>query len=116
MIDLFNLERLPETLEELEPNTYNPEFILDLNKRLNEQAGRIETMLTDIITQPDVTLISYTDILTWRSRMAFFQSTGQAKKAEALRKARLAALDFDADDEEDEEGYKNFLDNEFTQS
>ena len=112
-IDLFNIERLPETLDELEPDTYNPEFILDLNKRLNEQADRIEKMLNHIAaTNPNP--IGYADIMHWKSRAAYLKSVGQAKRAAALEKAEALKAAKEADeDEEFMEGYKTFLATEF---
>ena len=40
------LQILPTTAEELEPGTPNIQLIIRLNKELNAQAERINTMLT----------------------------------------------------------------------
>ena len=42
------LETLPTTKEELAQGTPNPEFIISLNKRMNEQAERIKALFGEI--------------------------------------------------------------------
>ena len=113
-IDLLNLERFPETVEELTPGTYNPEYIIALNKRLNEQADRIEFMMLDIVTHPDHKEIEYKDIMHWKARSVYLRNIGQAKAAAALEKAQALKEAKDADeDEEFMNGFKDFMANEF---
>ena len=113
MIDLFNIERLPVTLEDLTEDTYNPEFIIALNKSLNIQADRIEKMLKHIAeTNPNP--IGYADIMHWKSRLAYLRNVGQAKRAHELEKAQALKEAKEADDDtEFIEGYKEFLATEF---
>ena len=113
-LNLLDLERFPETVEELTPNTYNPEYIIALNKRLNEQAERIEFMMMDIVTHPDHKAIEYKDIMHWKSRATYLRNVGQAKAAAALEKAEALKEAKEADeDEEFMAGFKDFMANEF---
>ena len=116
-LDFRNLERLPETIEELAPNTRNPEKAIALNKRINAQSDRLEALFADIDSNPKAIHFGYEGILPWRERQAYQKRTAQAKaaalryKAEALEEAKEA--------DEDEafcEGYKEFLANEFSNS
>ncbi len=115
-LDLLNLERFPETVEELTPGTHNPEYIIDLNKRLNEQAERIEFLMLDIVTHPDHQAIEYKDIMHWRERARYLRRQGNLKAAQELEKAQAKALQDAHDADEDEEfmaGFNDFLANEF---
>ena len=117
-IDLLNLERLPETLEELTPGTYNPEFILELNRQANEHSDRIEFMMLDIVTHPDHKPIEYKDIMHWKERTRYLRRQGQLKAARELEKKQAEALQEAYDADEDEEfmsGFDDFLANEFDQ-
>ena len=107
------LQLLPVTVDELEPGTPNPQFIIALNKALNAQAERIKVMLDDVGTVEQA--IPFTDIMHWKERARFLRSVGQAKRAAALEKAE-ALKEAKAADEDEEfmEGYKTFLANEFT--
>ena len=118
-IDLLNLERLPETEAELTEGTYNPEFIMNLNRQLNEQSERIEFMILDIITHPDHQAIEYKDIMHWKERAAYLRRMGQLKAARDLEKAEAKALKDAHDADDDEEfmaGFNDFLANEFDQA
>ena len=116
-LDFRNLERFPETIEELAPNTRNPEKAIALNKRINAQSDRLEALFADIASNPKAVHFGYEGILPWRERQAYQKRTAQAKaealryKAEALEEAREAD-----EDEEFVEGYKEFLANEFSNS
>jgi len=113
-LDFLNLERFPETVEELPADTYNPSYIADLNKQLNEQSDRIETMFLDIVTSPDHQVIEYKDVMHWKARYTYLKNVGQAKAAQALAKAEALKEAKEADnDEEFMEGYKEFLATEF---
>ena len=107
-----SLQLLPVTTEELAPNTPNPEFIIALNKRLNEQSERIKKMLNTVGTIDQA--IPFTDIMHWRERARYLRSVGQGKRAaelekrEALKEAKAAD-----DDAEFMEGYNTFLATEF---
>ena len=106
------LQMLPTTAEELEPNTPNIQLIIRLNKELNAQAERINTMLTEVGTIEQA--IPFTDIMHWRERARYLRSVGQAKRAAALEKREALKEAKDADnDEEFMEGYKQFLATEF---
>ena len=106
------LQMLPTTAEELEPNTPNIQLIIRLNKELNAQAERINTMLTSVGTVEQA--IPFTDIMHWRERARYLRSVGQAKRAAALEKREALKEAKDADnDEEFMEGYKQFLATEF---
>jgi len=107
------LQMLPTTAEELEPNTPNIQLIIRLNKELNAQAERINTMLTSVGTVEQA--IPFTDIMHWRERARYLRSVGQGKRAAALEKREALKEAKAADhDEEFMEGYQDFLATEFT--
>ena len=112
-LNFLELERYPETLEAYEGQR-NPEFLVDIAKRMNAQADRLEFLFMDIVTSPKHQSIEYKDILPWRQRADYLRSQGQAKAAKRLEIAEAAkeakALD---NDEEFQAGYKEFLANEF---
>ena len=121
-MDFTNLERYSEDLNDYpltlkKGKCYQRSFQVDIARRLNEQAERLEWLFLDILTKPDHQDIEYKDILPWRQRVDYLKSQGQAKaakrlmKAEALREAKEAD-----DDEEFMNGYKEFLDSEFVVS
>jgi hypothetical protein len=106
------LQLLPVTADELTEGTPNPQFIIELNKRLNAQSERIKTMMTTVGTIDQA--IPFTDIMHWRERARYLRSVGQAKRAAALEKAEALKEAKAADnDEEFMEGYKTFLATEF---
>jgi len=112
----MNLDKLPVTVEDLTPNTHNPEYIIALNVRMNEQAERLQTLFDEIAAGPSAT-IGYADIMHWRARLDYLRSVGQAKRAAALEKAEALKEAKKADeDEEFMEGYKTFLETEFNAS
>ena len=106
------LQMLPTTAEELEPGTPNIQLIIRLNKERNEQAIRVNTMLTEVGTIEQA--IPFTDIMHWRERARYLRSVGQGKRAAALEKAE-ALKEAKAADHDDEfmEGYQQFLATEF---
>ena len=108
-----SLQLLPVTVDELEPGTPNPQFIIELNKRLNAQSERITTML-QTIEETNPNKIGYADIMHWRSRATYLRNVGQAKAARELEKAE-ALKEAKAADSDDEfmEGYQTFLATEF---
>ena len=113
-IDFLNLQRFPETVDALPADTYKPALIADLNRQLNEQADRLEFLFMDIVTHPDHQEIEYKDIMHWRARATYLRNVGQAKAAAALEKAEALKEAKEADeDEEFQEGYKEFLASEF---
>ncbi len=113
-IDFLNLQRFPETVDALPADTYKPALIADLNRQLNEQADRLEFLFMDIVTHPDHQEIEYKDIMHWRARATYLRNVGQAKAAAALEKAEALKEAKEADeDEEFQEGYKEFLATEF---
>ena len=113
-IDFLNLQRFPETVDALPSDTYKPALIADLNRQLNEQADRLEFLFMDIVTHPDHQAIEYKDIMHWRARATYLRNVGQAKAAAALEKAEALKEAKEADeDEEFQEGYKEFLASEF---
>ena len=101
---LSNLERLPT-------NT-GIDLIDRLNSELNEQADRIEAIVSEVGTIEQA--IPFTDIMHWRERARYLRSVGQGKRAaelekrEALKEAKAAD-----DDAEFMEGYSTFLATEF---
>ena len=104
---LSNLERLPT-------NT-GIDLIDRLNSELNEQADRIEAIVSEVGTIDQA--IPFTDIMHWRERARYLRSVGQGKRAAALEKAEALKEAKDADnDEEFMEGYKTFLATEFDAS
>ena len=111
------LQLLPVTEEDLTAGTPNPQFIIGLNKRLNEQAGRITAML-QTIEETNPNKIGYADIMHWKARYTYLRNVGQAKAARALAQAEALKEAKEADaDEEFMEGYQTFLATEFdTQS
>ena len=112
-IDFLNMERFSEDLADY-ADQHNPPYILDLAQRLNAQADRLELMFMDIVTSPDHQTIEYKDIMHWKSRATYLRNVGQAKAAAALEKAEaLKEAKAADDDEEFQEGYKEFLANEF---
>ena len=112
-LDFLNLERFSENLEDY-ADQHNPAYILDLSKRLNEQADRLEFLFMDIVTSPDHKAIEYKDVMHWRARATYLRNVGQAKAAAALEKAEALKEAKEADeDEEFQEGYKEFLASEF---
>ena len=116
MTDLY-LNKLPTTAAELTEGTPNPEFIIELNMRLNEQSDRIVNML-QTIEQTNPNRIGYADIMHWKSRATYLRNVGQAKAARELEKREALKEAKEADDcEEFVAGYENFLATEFdTQS
>ena len=112
-LDFLNLERYSTTLSDY-ADQHNPEFLVDISRRLNEQADRLEFLFMDIVTNPKHQSIEYKDILPWRQRADYLRSQGQAKAAKRLEIAEAAkeAKSFDSDDEF-QAGYKEFLANEF---
>ena len=107
------LQLLPVTADELTEGTPNPQFIIALNKRLNEQAGRITSMLQEI-EETNPNKIGYADIMHWKSRATYLRNVGQAKAARELEKAQALKEAKEADDcEEFVSGYENFLATEF---
>jgi len=112
-LDFLNLERYSTTLSDY-ADQRNPEFLVDISRRLNEQADRLEFLFMDILTNPNHQAIEYKDILPWRQRADYLRSQGQARAAKRLEIAEAAkeakALD---SDEEFQAGYKEFLANEF---
>tara|TARA_E500000305_G_C3814612_1_gene140071 strand:- start:36 stop:407 length:372 start_codon:yes stop_codon:yes gene_type:complete len=112
-LDFLNLERYSENIEDY-ADQHNPAYILDLSKRLNAQADRLEFMFMDIVTSPDHQPIEYKDIMHWKARATFLRNVGQAKAAAALEKAEALKEAKEADnDEEFMDGYKEFMANEF---
>jgi len=109
MTDL-SLERLPTTADELTEGTPNPEFIIGLNKALNAQAERIETMLESCGSTSEA--ISYADIMHWKSRFTYLRNVGEAKKANELAKKMQALEEAEEDEADTEENYKQFLQDE----
>ena len=122
MFDLMNLDRYstnpadyPLTLKK--GKCHSRDFQVDIARRLNEQAERIEFLMLDIVTEPNRQMIDYKDILPWRQRADFMRNTGQAKAARRLEK-KMALEEAKAADEDEEfmSGYKEFLDTEFVVS
>jgi len=112
-LDFLNLERFSENIEDY-ADQHNPAYILDLSKRLNEQAERLEFLFMDIVTSPDHQPIEYKDVMHWRARATFLRNVGQAKAAAALEKAEALKEAKEADEDEDfMDGYKEFMANEF---
>ena len=115
-LDFLNLERFSENIEDY-ADQHNPAYILDLTKRLNAQADRLEFLFMDIVTHPDHQEIEYKDIMHWRARATYLRNVGQAKAAAALEKAEALKEAKEADeDEEFMDGYKEFLASEFIES
>ena len=112
-IDFLNLERYPETLAAY-AGQHNPAYLVELSKRMNEQADRLEFLFMDIVTSPDHKPIEYKDVMHWRSRSTFLRNTGKSRAAKRLEKqmALEEAKSFDSDDEF-QAGYKEFLASEF---
>ncbi len=112
-LDFLNLERYPENIEAY-ADQHNPAFLVDIAKRMNAQADRLEFMFMDIVTSPDHQPIEYKDVLPWRQRATYLRNVGQAKAAAALEKAE-ALKEAKAADDDDEfmAGYKEFMANEF---
>ena len=112
-LDFLNLERYSTTLSDY-ADQHNPEFLVDISRRLNEQADRLEFLFMDIVTNPKHQSIEYKDILPWRQRADYLRSQGKGKAAKELEKREAAkeAKEFDSD-EEFQAGYKEFLANEF---
>ena len=112
-IDFLNLERYPENIEAY-ADQHNPAFLVDIAKRMNAQADRLEFLFMDIVTDPDHQPIEYKDILPWRQRADYLRSQGQAKAAKALEMAEALKEAQEADDDEEfMDGYKEFMANEF---
>ena len=109
-IAFLNLERYPESVEAY-ADQRNPEFLVDIAKRMNTQADRL---FMDILTSPDHQAIEYKDILHWRSRAEYLRNVGRGRAAKRLEKqmALEEAKSFD-NDEEFQAGYKEFLASEF---
>ena len=112
-INFLNPERYPETVEAY-ADQRNPEFLVEIAKKMNAQSDRLEFLFMDIVTNPKHQSIEYKDILPWRQRVDYLKSQGQARAAKRLAIAEAAkeAKEFD-NDEEFQEGYKEFLASEF---
>ena len=112
-LDFLNLERYPETLDAY-ADQHNPALLVELSKRMNEQADRLEFLFMDIVTDPNHQAIEYKDIMHWKARTGYLRSQGQGRAAKRLEKqmALEEAKSFDHDDEF-QAGYKEFLASEF---
>ena len=112
-IDFLNLPRYSENVTDY-ADQHNPEYVVELSKRMNAQAERLEFLFMDIVTSPTHKPIEYKDIMHWRSRSAFLRNTGKGRAAKRLEKqmALEEAKAFDKD-ETFQEGYKEFLASEF---
>ena len=112
-INFLNPIRYAETVEAY-ADQRNPEFLVEIAKKMNAQSDRLEFLFMDIVTNPKHKGIEYKDILPWRQRAEYMRSQGQARAAKRLEIAEAAkeakALD---SDEEFQEGYKEFLASEF---
>ncbi len=119
MIDLMNLERYSENpadypLSLKKGDCYKRSFQVELARKLNANADRIEFLMLDIVTTPDRKMIEYKDIMHWKSRATYLRNIGQAKAAKALEKAEALKEAKEADEDEDfMAGYKDFLATEF---
>ena len=108
-----HLQLLPVTADELTEGTPNPQFIIELNKRLNAQSERITNLLNDI-AENNPNRIGYADIMHWKSRATYLRNVGQAKAARELEKREALREAKEADDcDEFVAGYENFLATEF---
>ena len=122
MFDLMNLDRFsvnpsdyPLTLKK--GKCYSRDLQVDLARRLNANAERIEFLMLDIATEPDRQMIDYKDILPWRQRAQFMRNTGNSRAAKRLEKRMALEEAMAADDDEDfMNGYQEFLDTEFVVS
>ena len=112
-IDFLNLPRYSENIADY-ADQHNPAYIVELSKRMNEQADRLEFLFMDIVTSPDHQAIEYKDIMHWKARTGYLRSQGQGRAAKRLEKqmALEEAKSFDHDDEF-QAGYKEFLASEF---
>ena len=112
-INFLNPIRYAETVEAY-ADQRNPEFLVEIAKKMNAQSDRLEFLFMDIVTNPKHQSIEYKDILPWRQRVDYLKSQGQARAAKRLAIAEAAkeakALD---NDEEFQAGYKEFLASEF---
>ena len=111
--DFLNLPRYSEDVADY-ADQHNPAYIVELSKRMNEQADRLEFLFMDIVTSPDHKPIEYKDIMHWKARVGYLRSQGQGRAAKRLEKqmALEEAKSFDHDDEF-QAGYKEFLASEF---
>ena len=111
--DFLNLPRYSEDVSDY-ADQHNPDYLVELSKRMNAQADRLEFLFMDIVTDPNHQAIEYKDIMHWKSRATFLRNTGNAKAAKALEKAEALKEAKEADDDEEfMEGYNDFLKNEF---
>ena len=112
-LNFLALERHSEDINDY-ADQHNPALLVELSKRLNAQADRLEFLFMDIVTDPDHQAIEYKDILPWRQRADYLRSQGQAKAAKALEMAEALKEAQEADDDEEfMDGYKEFMANEF---
>ena len=103
-----NQPRLPETLEDLAPNTHNPDYIIALNKRFNEQSDRLAVMFAGAYET------TYADVLPWRERQKHYKAQSGGISTTTSRGCEVVDLDIDCDeDEDDDAGYQEFLATEF---
>ena len=111
--DFLNLPRYSEDVADY-ADQHNPAYLVELSKRMNEQADRLEFLFMDIVTSPDHKAIEYKDVMHWRARSTFLRNTGNTRAAKRLEKqmALEEAKSFDHDDEF-QAGYKEFLASEF---
>ena len=112
-LNFHNLERHSENIEDY-ADQHNPAFLVEIAKKMNAQADRLEFLFMDIETNPKSEQFGYEMILPWRQRAEYLRSQGHAKAAKELEKREAAkeAKAFDKD-EEFQAGYKEFLANEF---
>ena len=114
MINLLDLPRYSTNPADY-ADQHDPQFVADISAKLNAQAERIEFLMLDIVTSPDHKEINYKDILPWRQRAEYMRNTGKGRAAKRLEK-RMALEEARAADEDEAlmQGYKEFLDTEFT--
>jgi hypothetical protein len=112
-LNFHNLERHSENIEDY-ADQHNPALLVELAKKMNAQADRLENLFLEIETNPKSEQFGYEMILPWRQRADYMRSIGQAKAARELEKREAAkeAKRLDSD-EEFQAGYKEFLANEF---
>ena len=111
--DFLNLPRYSEDVADY-ADQHNPDYLVELSKRMNAQADRLEFLFMDIVTSPDHKAIEYKDVMHWRARSSYLRNTGNSRAAKRLEKqmALEEAKSFDHDDEF-QAGYKEFLASEF---
>ena len=111
-IDFLNPEYYD--VSTIHPDAPNKALLEELFAAMNEQNERLWMFFTEIEEDPDHKKFGYAETMHWKARANYHRTQGDAKRAKRLERRMALKEAKDADcDEAFQEGYKDFLANEF---